>query len=80
MAHKLAWTPRARRIRRTGTYISSLVVGVIGFLWPGGPNVFMVMGAVMLFGAAILDENETTPDTPELELGTTLEDDKHGSE
>lgn len=74
MAHKLVWTPRARRIRRTGTYISSLVVGAIGFLWPGGANILMIMGAVMLFGAAILDEEEEAPGTPEPELGTTLED------
>ena len=76
----MTWTMRARRIRRTATYMSSLVDGVVGFLWPGGANVFMIMGAVMLFGAAILDESDQAPDTPEPELGTTLEDDAHGSE
>lgn len=51
---------RVRKVRRIGCCLGALVFGVIGYLWPGGPNVLMLLGAFMLFVAFLLDEAEVS--------------------
>ena len=51
-------TPRTRMIRNNVCMVGSLIIGILGFLWPGGVNIFMVFGAFLLFATSILDISE----------------------
>lgn len=52
------WTPGRRNVRRDLSFVGSLVFGATGFLWPGGPNILMILGATLLFMTALMERSE----------------------
>lgn len=56
------WTERRREARRMVAITCSLFLGVIAFLWPGGPNILMLLGVTILFMTALFDVDKVEVD------------------
>lgn len=48
------------RVRHYMMGWGALGIGTVAYLWPGGPNILMLFGAVILMLAFVLDESDKT--------------------
>lgn len=50
--------PTAREYINAFEFIGALVLGVVGFSWPGGPNILMLLACLILFIVALFESVE----------------------